>query len=1052
MSFQGDVAGLGLGELLQGLARGGREGVLTLYGAGLSATLGVENGQLHLLPEADEDPEVWRKRCGRAWPDADNERVDSLRMAEIAYAGRLERMFELLDCEGVHFRFEPGPLPNSKPPADEETGLDMPVERAERSETKTAVYCPPISVEFLLLEHARLSDECGAHGDSSSLSIHEVPCPLVAASAMPGDKLFAECDGYSNVVEVSDRLSWPLRQTKAAVLARIAQGCLRLATANELAALTRTELVSNRFLRAASRLSGWAQNATPGVPDQGEAELLIEEWNGGKLVLALAGTSNSATRTVLRRMELAEADPKASLARWREICKHHRHDMVAEVHVLRLGLALEDESLKPGFPELLKVARYFQEQGRLMRAGAMLIAAATRNPESTQARLELGNRMLSCGLVEQATPWLLEACRALLHGGLADKAVAPLRALVAADPTNRDARSLYNVTRSKSTQGKAKSRNLWIVLACMLILGVVAVVRVHKGREVERQLLELEGSGQRPEVLLRILAEDFPETSNEHALELKRRFTDAVRARELAEREAWLAKFNEVQAECENGDPLLGLQTALDLIAPPKLTLVRDAWPTTSDLLQALVGRMEQSVGLLGLPELQDVIAVRKEQALTKQLRELISMGESRPRSEALDGFQVRARQLLATLRERDEQRAQAVRALASRALDQLQEQLLATARAQSNSGDLDRAAQTYRELLAVDETGRLTKVLEPEIQSLEAHRKSVAIARELAAAGKHDEAIAELNNSCKTPWEHVLPWRLQSRPSGARVRFADGTVRSTPCEIETAPGEALDLTLELPGYEPCRVHSSGPRDTSVVLSLLPQRWWRTSANVAAVPVALEDDHVLVDRAGNMVRLTAGGAMRWQLTLESLSGIARAPVFLPGKQGALLCLTEDGNSWIVEGSDGHLEGPWSLGSPPIAGPYVEGRRVRARFANGREAVWENRLKPEINEPATTSIEVTPEERSAGRGSDSGMAILRRSDVERGDGHDSPWSEWTVNIETDFFVVREREKGGRAFFVRRQGDWSFIAWEAPHSRIPLGRVWISDGAGVRAFEP
>src|SRR5687768_6671349 len=106
MSFQGDVAGLGLGELLQGLARGGREGVLTLYGGSISGTFGVLAGQIHLLPEPDEDPELWRKRCGRAWPGDEHERVDSLRMVDIARAARVERMFELLDCSEVHFRFE----------------------------------------------------------------------------------------------------------------------------------------------------------------------------------------------------------------------------------------------------------------------------------------------------------------------------------------------------------------------------------------------------------------------------------------------------------------------------------------------------------------------------------------------------------------------------------------------------------------------------------------------------------------------------------------------------------------------------------------------------------------------------------------------------------------------------------------------------------------------------------------------------------------------------------------------------------------------------------
>jgi hypothetical protein len=354
--------------------------------------------------------------------------------------------------------------------------------------------------------------------------------------------------------------------------------------------------------------------------------------------------------------------------------------------------------------------------------------------------------------------------------------------------------------------------------------------------------------------------------------------------------------------------------------------------------------------------------------------------------------------------------------------------------------------------LCAVDETGRLTKVLEPEMQGLREHMKSVATARELASAGKHDEAIVALSNSCKSPWEHLLPWRLQSTPSGARVRFADGTVRSTPCVIETPPGEALDVTLELNGYEPCRVHSKGPRDMSVVLSHLPQRWWRTEASVVAAPVSIEDDHVLVDRKGNLVRMTAGGAARWTQTVESLSGIARAPVFLPGKPGSLLCLTEDGTAWIVDGATGHLEGPWNLSSPPVAGPYVLERSVRARFADGREAIWDARLKPEVLEPKATAAAVPQAERDAGRGFDSGLAMLRRSDVSRGDGHDSPWTEWTVKIEPEHFIVRERAKGGRAFFVRRQGDWTFVAWEAPNAKVPLGRVWISDAAGLRAFEP
>ena len=55
MSFQGDVRGIGLAELLQGLARGRKEGILTLSAKGGGrSVLGVESGSIFLLPDPDE--------------------------------------------------------------------------------------------------------------------------------------------------------------------------------------------------------------------------------------------------------------------------------------------------------------------------------------------------------------------------------------------------------------------------------------------------------------------------------------------------------------------------------------------------------------------------------------------------------------------------------------------------------------------------------------------------------------------------------------------------------------------------------------------------------------------------------------------------------------------------------------------------------------------------------------------------------------------------------------------------------------------------------------
>jgi hypothetical protein len=94
---------------------------------------------------------------------------------------------------------------------------------------------------------------------------------------------------------------------------------------------------------------------------------------------------------------------------------------------------------------------------------------------------------------------ILDACRALLAAKLADKAIGPLRALVAADPTNRDARSLFNVTRAHSTQGKAKTRNLWIGDERAGPGLGRSGAGAQRPRD-QRQLLELERSGQRPSV------------------------------------------------------------------------------------------------------------------------------------------------------------------------------------------------------------------------------------------------------------------------------------------------------------------------------------------------------------------------------------------------------------------------------------------------------------------------------------------------------------------------------------------------------------------------
>ena len=156
MSFQGDVGGIGLADLLQSLARG-RSGVLSLHSKdGLRATLGVEDGFIHLLPEPEEDPEVWRKLARIAWVDDPETHVDALRMEEIARARRIETLYRLLDSNTVHFRFAPGPVPK-KPEGSGIGASEQGLER--RGPGRESVWCPQMQIEGMLLEYARLKDD-----------------------------------------------------------------------------------------------------------------------------------------------------------------------------------------------------------------------------------------------------------------------------------------------------------------------------------------------------------------------------------------------------------------------------------------------------------------------------------------------------------------------------------------------------------------------------------------------------------------------------------------------------------------------------------------------------------------------------------------------------------------------------------------------------------------------------------------------------------------------------------------------------------------------------
>ena len=710
MSFQGDVGGIGLADLLQSLARG-REGVLTLATReGLRATLGFQGGYVLLLPEADEDPEAWRNRARRAWIKDPEFRIDTLRMIEIARAQRIETLYRLLDSEGVHFRFSPGPLPErSGGPAVQpgESGVEK-----KGAARRDAVVPAPVQVESLLLEYARLKDEGASAADRFHASDDVIPLPLVAGSPAPGlDRFYAECDGTSNLVEVADRLGWPSRQVRIVCFSELQRGTLRLAVAEEVLSLALGELMQGHVARAASRLAAWCEGSLPGPAEPQAAEMLSDEWQSGRLQNALHAMPRRTARTLLRRLDLALGNPLTSVARWNDLAEVDRSDAQTALRLVISQVRAAVDPNTPSLRDLLAIARGFADGKCPLRAAAILRVAAARQPEAPSARLEIGLGLLAARAVNEAAPWILEAARAYVATNEAEKALQPLRALIDASPSHREARRLLARARTQSVQRTLVAKNSLVTLAVLVALSLGAVVTYRSRAGTKERLAAIRASVDSPHQALAMLDESFADDDSAEVQDLRRTLEERRKVLDNQQRTQWSDLYRDAQLECTVGDVVLGLERALALPPPPAAADEGEPWPLVSDLYNGLAARLEGLVPAIpddAEPKPEELREERKLQGLIDELEKGLpasASGETKAFAQRLAALEKR-------IRDREAARA-AARAERSRK-DNLQRQdlLLAAARAHAEAGDYVRALDVYGQLVATDTHGKVTDLL----------------------------------------------------------------------------------------------------------------------------------------------------------------------------------------------------------------------------------------------------------------------------------------------------------------------------------------------------
>ena len=1040
MSFQGDVRGIGLAELMQGLARGRKEGILTLTSeAGLSSTVGLEGGKAYLLPDADENVERWRDRVRDAYAEDPDRRIDYLRMAEVARGQRLEDLYGLLDGGGVHFRFEPGPIP-------------MPADRSMEAESGAGVHCDGIQIEMLLLEYARVTDELEGQTHVHGLPDYVVPAvfdPTAVGACHPS--FVEQCNGTSTLQEISDRLGLPIRLGRLSLAPGLTSGGLRLTHPNQVLQLALAELPIKNFSRAAVRFTHWCYDADPGpVPTQ-DAERVANEWLSGRLSVSLQVMPARARRVLLRRLDHTLANPAQSAVYWLEVERFDKTDRIARLRRMASEFREGTDPERPGVRELLDLGREFREQGYPRRGAPVLVMAAHLQPANMNLQLELGTGLVAAGRPLEGAPWILAGARELLENGHADRAVGPLRTLLEKDPRNRECRQLLTRARRESSQVKKLRKNLLVGLALAAATGVGAVVKVQRDRDYHKKLEDVRAVLSNP-TRARVLLQEYFGTS--HNPEVRRLLEDIEERQRLAEfekRSSWLAIYHEAQLECTRGDPLLALKRIRALPRPPVLSLIQEPWPLQRDLYQAMVDHLFEEVGALGPPQEGSPQQVRREELLDEQAEDVMVEVLAQNHMTADDQqFVQRLAEVRVEIAARRAKREALMRERVHQEHLEKQEELLQLAVAHSQNGDFPRALQAYREILALDDRGNVRNVIEPLMREVELQYQAVQTARRLASSGEHERALDLLDKSFDDPDVFMLPWKVDSYPPGVRVRHSGGRIYTTPFHIESTVGERIELRFIREGFAPRAVGIDRPGDIFVHLSRDPERSWTSSGRVDAIPVSVGEDHIVVDRLGKIGRIGPGGEVRWETGIQTLSGISRAPVFMGSRPGNLLMVTEDGAAWIVDAATGDLDGPWELGSAPSTGPAPYSGDVRVLLADGQLVTWRNRLRPWREQANARGVQV-----GAGSdyryGADSGFQVARRRSGAS-TTLECQWNDWVVDVLGEAMVVYRQGQRDAGYSILRQGEWEYLAWESASVLARQGRLWVSDAGGLRSFVP
>jgi hypothetical protein len=189
----------------------------------------------------------------------------------------------------------------------------------------------------------------------------------------------------------------------------------------------------------------------------------------------------------------------------------------------------------------------------------------------------------------------------------------------------------------------------------------------------------------------------------------------------------------------------------------------------------------------LGPVTIDEMAQIHAEQRAAKLFTDLKAELVGHEKEFAVPKLEKRLIELQGKLEARADERA-TKRAARLKKENQVQQDLLLAARARARAGRGPRAVRRrVQAARRARQDGKLASILAVEIQIEEKRTSAIQRGARSRRSGKHEEAKAALSGALGQRQRLPPALALQTVPSGARARLADGTVRVTPFNRRTA-------------------------------------------------------------------------------------------------------------------------------------------------------------------------------------------------------------------------------------------------------------------------